>query len=1003
MSACACLFSQTPAYLHYGVEDGLPSTLVYCTIQDKKGFMWFGTSNGLARFDGTRFKVFGIEDELPDPEVLNLFEDSQERLWISCFQKNPCYLKDGKIFTSENDSLLNKVDLKSGEHQFYEDEENVVWVTGKGFNFCFFNNKKAKCYDTFKKYSVTSSMSLVKIKNKKLFYGCGSIIDFTNAESPKYLYNNQTSDSPIPSYHYLYRNDFFLTTGNQITKISIGENEVSESNYINNIPHRQNRISLIDSSNIWIAYPYSINGAYKIEIETKENNSSIVNLLRGEKVSDILKDKEKNIWFTTLNDGVFAMPEKAAIIYSKDKLPVITSDNFTSVNILPDKKIMIGNDIGEIYILDPKNINKVSYKKKIDPNRVRQIITLPDKGWMAAMDNAVYAEINGRLERKYKIRDSRTLPNHISSPKYIFHELGKVWIAHSRGLHYWTDDQEIPKIVITRKRVTTIGKDSEGNIWIGGIEGLLSAKDSFKINWGKKFNEVSGRIIDIDLADNGYLWVATAELGLLSVQVKNGEIKAVQIINDLIDKKITGIKSLHKAQNGKIWIATNNGIYSLDYELNVHHINVADGLPNNDVNALVIDHDTLWAATASGLAKVQLDQSTGQGNFPTFISGIKYDLNGKNIIIDLINHPKGNTVIPSGASMVDIQISGLYFRSPKNLTYEYVEIEKLLPVQWLTWSNLFSNIVQRLTGKGDTVLINGNNRYFGANAPSGCFEITATAISKDGIRSSYPDTRMISILPHWYETAWFSLVFIGAIGFFIWRFISQRNTAKKFQRAASELQLQAIKAQVNPHFVGNSINAIQQFFYPPDPVRASQYISTFTSLLRRTMHLSEVPFISFKEELAFITDYLEMVKLRFEGRFLYTISGIEGMPEDLSFPAMILQPILENATIHGFAPEGIANVEVAFKYIDQLLTCTITDNGIGIEASMAFKKSQSRKRESKGIALLRKKIEVLNKMYSLDIKIAFLDLSTVGNSSQGTKVTLSFSPNRIDRPPIPNF
>lgn len=74
------LTAQSPSYAHYGVREGLPSNVVYCAVQDHRGFMWFGTDKGLVRFDGNRFQVFDIKDGLPDSEVIGLFEDSQRRL-----------------------------------------------------------------------------------------------------------------------------------------------------------------------------------------------------------------------------------------------------------------------------------------------------------------------------------------------------------------------------------------------------------------------------------------------------------------------------------------------------------------------------------------------------------------------------------------------------------------------------------------------------------------------------------------------------------------------------------------------------------------------------------------------------------------------------------------------------------------------------------------------------------------------------------------------------------
>ncbi len=959
--------------------------------------MWFGTDNGLVRFDGIRFKVYGIEDGLPDPEVLELFEDSGERLWISCFQKKPCFLKNGIFFSSENDSTLNQLKVKSGEYNFYEDKNHKVWITGKGFDICYYKSSEALCFSN-EDQKINSTLSITEIDDKLFAYGYSSIYDYTDHLSPKIIYSNYINPPLVRPSSYSIGNVFYFLRGHQLVTTNLIGQEIAETLQYLNAPNRLNSISYCSNLSIWICYPHSLEGAYKIEIGNPDKIKPIFNFLRGKRVSNVLEDKEKNTWFTTQNDGIFVMPEKAALIYDKYNTPEFISDNITAIALLPNDKLLIGNETGNIYILEKGSLNQILFKENFDPSRVRQIIPISNTDWVAAMDNSLYAETNKKQNHKYKADDPRTAPNHISAPKYIFHNSEKIWIAHARGLHYWGFDKELPTVVIARKRFTAIGKDSENNIWAGGIDGLLSEKDSFQINWGKKFKAISGRIIDIKQGKENQLWVATAEYGLLLLKVKNGEAYSVDIINDSLENKINGIKSLTKDQGGTIWLATNNGIYNLDNALHVRHFDKSDGLPSNDVNAVIIDQDTLWAATVAGLAKIQLNQGKGDGNFPTYISGIGYVLNGEAVNIDLVNHTEKNViVVPSGASMIDVLLSGIHFGSAGTIAYEYIEQEKPLPIQWLTWTNLATSLSQRLKGKCDTFMVEGGRRYLGVHAPAGSFLTTVTAISKDGTRSSQPDSVMITILPFWYETAWFSILLLSIAGYIVWRFIRQWNKARKLQRVASELQLQAIKAQVNPHFVGNSINAIQQFFYPPDPITASQYISTFTSLLRQTMHLSEVPFISFRTELAFISDYLEMVKLRFGDRFEYTLSGNEEIEDETPFPAMLLQPILENATIHGLAPEGVARLNVKFQYDGQLLSCTISDNGVGIEASKTFKKTHNYKRVSKGINLLRKKIEVLNKMHASNIKIVFIDLTTIGGNGHGTKVTLSYSPNKISQ------
>ncbi|MEZ4931874.1 MAG: two-component regulator propeller domain-containing protein [Saprospiraceae bacterium] len=932
------LFAQTPAYLQYGIEEGLPSTLVYCALQDQKGFIWFGTDNGLARFDGNRFKVYGIEDGLPDPEVLNLFEDSQGRLWISCFQKRPCYLKGGIIYKSEKDSMLNKIDAKGMEHFFHEDKDHGIWITGTDINAYYCKDTIAQSFNTKQGDLGRIPILLIKEINNRILAGnLRGIYDFSVPTNMTMVYNNGFNPITFLPSVYSRNNEFYFSQGNKLVKVEIKENGFNEEWHKTNLPDHQNRISLIENEDIWICYPDYLDGAYKYRLEAPLSSTPL-NLLKGKKVSKIFRDNKKNLWFTTLNSGVLALPENAAIVYDQSNSPYLSSNNITAISMLSDNSLIFGTENGNIYLLKNGEIKKHLFENGFGPSQVRQLVPMPNDKWIAVMNKSLYTQAKTPLGIKSFYRNFRSNPYLIGAPKSVFFDSNKLWIAHSQGLFYWNEDEETPYKVIKHKRVSAIGKSHGGNLWVGGTEGLLSEKDSFQINWGKKFKAISGRIVDIKKADENYIWVATAEYGLSRVHVKNGKVISVEAINDFLENKINGIKSLFISQDGSIWLATNNGIYTLNDKLQVRYFNETDGLPSNDVNAMVVDQDTLWAATVAGLAKIQLSQELSQGNFPTYISGIQYDLNGQNFQFDLIDRTAAFLNIPSGASNIDIQLSGLHFKSAGKLTYQYIEEEKLLPLQWLTWGNLVNSFSQLLTGRCDTTIVTDTHRYFGVNAQSGSFKTKVSAISRDGAMSLQPDTKVFTILPFWYETAWFSLLVVSMAAFLIWRFIQQHNAAKKFQRVASELQLQAIKAQMNPHFVGNSINAIQQFFYPPDPIRASQYIATFTSLLRQSMYLSEVPFIPFSQEKEFITDYLDMVKLRFEDRFEYQISEADKILATTPFPAMILQPILENATIHGLSPEGLSIIDIVFSFNGQTLTCSITDNGVGIEASQAFKK-----------------------------------------------------------------
>ena len=116
-------------YVRYDTRDGLAGSTVYDVVQDKDGFIWFGTENGLSRFDGKHFKNYTVKDGLPDNEVLTLFADSKGRVWIGTFSKQLSYVENGKIRNAQNDSLLRKITWKANVSQMIESKEGDLFFS----------------------------------------------------------------------------------------------------------------------------------------------------------------------------------------------------------------------------------------------------------------------------------------------------------------------------------------------------------------------------------------------------------------------------------------------------------------------------------------------------------------------------------------------------------------------------------------------------------------------------------------------------------------------------------------------------------------------------------------------------------------------------------------------------------------------------------------------------------------------------------------------------------
>ena len=268
--------------------------------------------------------------------------------------------------------------------------------------------------------------------------------------------------------------------------------------------------------------------------------------------------------------------------------------------------------------------------------------------------------------------------------------------------------------------------------------------------------------------------------------------------------------------------------------------------------------------------------------------------------------------------------------------------------------------------------------------PSGRYVFKSTALTINEIRSESPVVWELIMLPNWTEQIWIWLLITGILVLGLWHFYHLRIQNLTLESSNARQQLTALRAQMNPHFVGNSINAIQQFFYPPDPAKASEYIYLFNALLRKTLHLSEKDFIAVSEECAYIQGYLEMIRLRYADRFYYELEMAQDIPAQAGFPSMILQPIIENATIHGLAPVGMSHLVLSFSMVQDRIVASISDNGIGIDKSLAQKKSDGAQRESKGLQILQNKVSILNQLYHIDLQIDWSD------TGHGTLVLVSY-------------
>ncbi len=271
-----------------------------------------------------------------------------------------------------------------------------------------------------------------------------------------------------------------------------------------------------------------------------------------------------------------------------------------------------------------------------------------------------------------------------------------------------------------------------------------------------------------------------------------------------------------------------------------------------------------------------------------------------------------------------------------------------------------------------------------SNLPSGNYQVLFRARYIDSQQYSPVQSVAFTILPHWYQTGWFYgiiiLLFVSGIsGYFHFK-TQQAQKRNAIEKQIALLQVKALQAQMNPHFIFNTLNTVQYHILEGDNEATLTLLSQFSKLIRETFTIVGEKEISLEKEIRFLTQYLEIEQTRFDHTFNFVISVDEKInTHTLKIPPLLLQPFVENAILHAFKDIDKPLLEIRFSLSGNRLICIIKDNGKGFT-------STTPNQEVHAIEITNKRIEKLN---ALNTKRLF-DV-TIDSSPKGTTVTLSFN------------
>jgi tetratricopeptide (TPR) repeat protein len=220
--------------------------------------------------------------------------------------------------------------------------------------------------------------------------------------------------------------------------------------------------------------------------------------------------------------------------------------------------------------------------------------------------------------------------------------------------------------------------------------------------------------------------------------------------------------------------------------------------------------------------------------------------------------------------------------------------------------------------------------------------------------------------------------------------LEAKRRISEMNRRISEITQANLRQQMNPHFIFNTLNSIQYYMYQHDKLATNNYLTKFSSLMRKVLENSHYTSVPLRDELDALNLYLELECLRFKDKFEYRITVDEEIdPLLFKVPTMLIQPYVENSICHGLMPaEGKGFIGIDLKLKKEYILCTIEDNGIGREAAQEKKKKSSDNHNSLGTLITNSRLDLVNALYGTSLKTIYTDLKNEKGEPMGTRVEI---------------
>lgn len=976
--------------VNYNTKDGLPSENITALIEDEKGYLYVGTATGLSYFDGVNFETVSNSGTGDIPYNVFVEKISMDRLgnvWILT-EHNGIYRLEVKTKHWTNFSMYAPEEYRLPTHGFWNIQvvDDKVLVSCGKFGLWVIDTKSLALsrYDKLGdveyrginrswdgKILLTSRKSIIRIEN--LSDSIKKEVLFNDTKGLDLMSSYETTNGSVYTISYtkgIYR----VENGNLKTILPNPELDTWRYNFVGE-----------QNNKLWLVF--------------KNHGIASLDLITNKWVFH----ESRPFSNATLPKGKY----NAGFIDSRDIIWIATSKGLSSIN--PDLQAFQTyenerptNEFLMEAIYD-KNRNQylmlyASEKAKVkifdnDFNERSSFNHTPDVNYVQTLWNPIYYE-----------RDFLCLGHHIMK---INGTTGHTARANLPGC----PTEETPRI---------IALDDDNNLWIAYlgnriIQYSVKRKKVIKEFYLPQFNKsapVNYRLRGMNNCGD-YISVAAEDLFFL-INRKTYKTEAFDV--DMVKQNINKINT-YPSVKGSItevskrasdfYICTRDeGVYKAKYFTNQSEFSVSSSLTSRDISGpveLVIDNDLVWIASDNGLIVADRDLTikkrvnAQQGLPKTKLSQGLSLTNGKLIL------NSGNGIVVGDTSLlkkeykvwpVDIQkvlvnkaqIDPIKDGIRLGAQEKNIQINVALPIYD---SRSFYTYAYRLlptsTEWSEVKISQGQFRYDNLQSGNYTFQIK----SRLGQIESETTQFSFTIVPPYWKQWWFILLILVAIVFLsglLYRArVRTRVNQEKVKTRLAELQNEAIRAQLNPHFIFNALNSIRSLILMDRKEHSLSYLGRFSTLVREVLSISKEETITLKRELDFNENYVNIERLRFSQSLSYCVNVEDGIePMNVRVPPLVMQPFIENAIWHGLlgkVNDAVLSVDITKS--DEGLMITIDDNGEGRNKTKSRPKSKYKTQKAYGELLSRQRLQSIGD----NARINILDKMENGKPT-GTKVEI---------------